>query len=558
MIQWKQRLYAFLLRRILGPFLDAESYQKLHDSIDVSFQEGKFVLKDIGLNADYLTEKSVQSKCPGLSIVKAKVDRLEISLTLKEISHAEENGSASSTTKSSFAWRAMKFGTSSADVPAVSLLAEIEIDGTTIELEACDHPTRPQAPLPTPAQPAASPDEQATEPSSKSLIGSYIDAALASLQLSLKVTKTQVILRQKPSNNEKFQPWVSFGLSSITYQDVDISRSSSDNKTIFKKVVDISEITLQAGERKVGAGNVVTHPQSTVALAKGSGHVQLRVFESTVDDQISIQRDMEVNLNHQLHLSVDIVAIQQIKSVLNAVSKASNPVEYSSKKEPIEIGMTSLAGSPLDLDDTADQEDIQTLSVIMKQYREAYHWAEKNQLKGGVLIPTSAYRDDGDVMVEEDPEGDGSFDLFFDANDQSFYNAASVLVESRRIQEQSVHQDGISDGAVVSTKVRFHLQRAGIKVVFRELGGRKTLAMCDEYVLLTMEDLNILHRASGISTESTVSIAHLAIEDAQLDRSKRPLGSVSIGGGPIVEGVLDIDTLLGFCSVSQYMYRFEK
>jgi hypothetical protein len=503
-----------------------------------------------------VTQKSLQSKCPGLSIVKAKVDRLEISLMLKETNaNSEEAGSASTTTNSSFAWRAIKFGTSSADVPAVSLLAEIEIDGTTIELEASDHPaTRPQTPLPTtPAQPA-SPDESApaAEPSSKSLIGSYIDAALASLQLTLKVTKTQVILRQKPSDkNEEFQPWVSFGLSSLSYQDVDVSRSNTNDKTMFKKVVDISEITLQAGERKVGAGNVVTHPQSTVALAKGSGQVQLRVFESTVDDQISIQRDMEVNLNHQLHLSVDVVSIQQIKSVLNAVSKASYPVDESPIKEPIDIGMTSLKGSPLDIDDAADQEDIQTLSVIMKQYREAYHLAEKQQLKGGVLIPTSAYREDGDVMVEEDPEGDGSFDLFFDANDQSFYNAASVLVESRRIQEESVHKDGSIDGAAdISTKIRFHLQRAGIKVVFRESGGRKGLAMCDEYVLLTLEDLNILHRSSGISSESTVSIAHLVIEDAQLDRSKRSVGSVSIGGGPIVEGVLDIDTLVGFNSVS--------
>mmetsp|Transcript_22399 Transcript_22399/g.55399 ORF Transcript_22399/g.55399 Transcript_22399/m.55399 type:complete len:1910 (-) Transcript_22399:166-5895(-) len=558
MIQWKQRLYAFLLRRILGPFLDSESYQKLHDSIDVSLQEGKFVLTDIGLNADYLTETSLQSKFPGLSIVKAKVDRLEISLTLKETSAStpaaqndDDDGSTpTATTNSSFAWRAMKFGISSADVPAVALLAEIEIDGTTIELEASDHATttRPQQ-TPHPTAPAKPSLEEETEPSPRSLIGSYIDAALASLQLTLKVTKTQVILRQKPNGTEEFQPWVSIGMSSISYQDVDISSNSSENKTIFKKVVDVSEITVQAGERKVGVGSVVTHPQSTVALAKGSGQVQLRVYESITDGMTSIQRDVEVNLNHQLHLSVDVLAIQQIKSVLHAVSQASSSIDDDDgSKELIKIGMTSLAGSPLDMDDSTDQEDIQALSVIMKQYREAYHLAEQKQLKGGVLIPTSAYRDDGDVMVEEDPEGDGSFDLFFDANDQSFYNAASVLAESRRIQEESVHDEGSESGDVVSTKVRFHLQRAGIKIVFRESTGRRSLAMCDEYVLLTMEDLHILYRESGISSESTVSIAHLVIEDAQLDRSKRSVGSVSIGGGPIVEGVLDIDTLVGFNS----------
>ena len=57
MIQWKQRLYAFLLRRILGPFLDDESSKILHDSIDFSLQEGRFVLKDVSLNSEFLTEK---------------------------------------------------------------------------------------------------------------------------------------------------------------------------------------------------------------------------------------------------------------------------------------------------------------------------------------------------------------------------------------------------------------------------------------------------------------------------------------------------------------------
>ena len=57
MIQWKQRLYAFLLRRVLGPLLDASANQQLHDSIEFSLQEGKFVLRDVSLNADHLSER---------------------------------------------------------------------------------------------------------------------------------------------------------------------------------------------------------------------------------------------------------------------------------------------------------------------------------------------------------------------------------------------------------------------------------------------------------------------------------------------------------------------
>ena len=84
MIQWKQRLYAFLLRRTLGPFLDDSATQQLHDSLDVSLQEGKFVLKDISLDSSHLTELLTDKKVPGLSIRAARIDRMEILLTLRE------------------------------------------------------------------------------------------------------------------------------------------------------------------------------------------------------------------------------------------------------------------------------------------------------------------------------------------------------------------------------------------------------------------------------------------------------------------------------------------
>eukprot|EP00957_Ditylum_brightwellii_P090413 6885213-Ditylum_brightwellii.AAC.1 len=53
--QWKQRLYAFLLRRILGPYLTPSSNSKLHQSIEVALNEGSFVLKDVDLDPAYLT-----------------------------------------------------------------------------------------------------------------------------------------------------------------------------------------------------------------------------------------------------------------------------------------------------------------------------------------------------------------------------------------------------------------------------------------------------------------------------------------------------------------------
>ena len=119
---------------------NSDSYQNrnstaLFSIIDVSLQEGKFILNDICLDSDYeyITKAALQAKCPGLFIVKAKVDRLEIILMLKETSAQEEHETGTApTSNSSFVWRAMKYRMSTSDGLAVSLLAEMRRQPGTI------------------------------------------------------------------------------------------------------------------------------------------------------------------------------------------------------------------------------------------------------------------------------------------------------------------------------------------------------------------------------------------------------------------------------------------
>ena len=70
MIQWKERLYAFLIRRFVGPWLDEEASQQLYQSIDVSLQDGIFVLRDVSLATQKLTallQKPVRSSSVAFS-----------------------------------------------------------------------------------------------------------------------------------------------------------------------------------------------------------------------------------------------------------------------------------------------------------------------------------------------------------------------------------------------------------------------------------------------------------------------------------------------------------
>lgn len=551
MIQWKQRLYAFLLRRLLGPFLDASSTKKLHDSIDFSLHEGRFTLKDVGLSADHLTKILSSSSC-NLSIRRARIECLEIYLTLRENDY-NTSDPENSAPQSSLAWRAMKLGTSNSKLPAVSLIAEIKIDGVYLELE----PNNVNAQRPTSPR-LQDESKNSAAASSQSVIGSYVDAALNSLQLTLKISNLNVKLCSERSP-KSLESWVEVRLGSASYRDLETPSTtnapSDDKKTVLNKSLEFSGLNIKAGEvileKCTGDdSSVATYTSqnvSTLVLAQGTGHVYIRVVECTDDSssgkaprqsdtEPSIQHDIEVKLNQQLNLSIDRASILQLRSVAQAFSRELDYELGEAQIPPDE----SLPGDAYGGDEQIDQEDLKALTGIMKQYQEAYHSAERNELRGGILVPTNAYEDGAELEEEEN----GTFDIFFDANDQSFMHYKSVLIESIMIPELEELND------FVHTKLRLHLLSGCFKVVFTDPNRRASFRRPEEYMLLTFDDLNVSSSLSARISEHSLSISHFEIEDAQLDTTHANAGYVSLGGIPQSEGRVEIGNVLRFTSVS--------
>jgi hypothetical protein len=554
MIQWKQRLYAFLLRRLLGPFLDASSTKKLHDSIDFSLHEGRFTLKDIALSADHLT-KILSSSSSNLRIRRARIERLEIYLALRENDY-DALDPENSAPQSSLAWRAMKLGTSNSNLPAVSVIAEIKIDGIFLEME----PNSIKAPRP-PSPRSQDESKNSAAASSQSVIGSYVDAALNSLQLTLKMSNLNVKLcsERSPKSSES---WVEVRLGSASYRDLETPSTtnapSDDKKTVLNKSLEFSGLNIKAGESILEKGtgddnSVATFTSqnvSTLVLAQGTGHVYIRVVEYTVDassgkapkqsdTEPSIQHDVEVKLNQQLNLSIDHASILQLRSVAHAYSRELD-YELGEAQTPPD---KSLPGDVYGGEEQTDQEDLKALTGIMRQYQEAYHSAERNELRGGILVPTNAYADGAELEEEEE---NGTFDIFFDANDQSFMHYKSVLIESIMIPEPEELND------FVHAKLRLHLLSGCFKVVFTDPNRRASFRRPEEYMLLTFDDLNVSSSLSARTSEHSLSISHFEIEDAQLDTTQVNAGYVSLGGIPQSEGRVEIGNVLRFTSVSQW------
>lgn len=551
MIQWKQRLYAFLLRRGLGPFLDAEATKQLHDLIDVSLNDGTFVLKDVCLNSAHLTEILATHQSP-VAVRKAIIRKLEIRLTLRENATTANNAAPQQQQQqqSSLAWRAMQLGSASTAFPAVSLIAEILVDGVELELIPADPSTTQRVFAKRQAEQTQT-DTATDQASAKSVLGSYIDAALASLKLSLQLSNVTIKLSgatttatTNTTNTEYQESWVALKLSSVIYKDVDLQSNddAATSKLLVSKSLDISELSILTGGERMDPSGITTGPHSQrVAMAQGTGRIYYRLLENTTrknfrdEGTTSLQQDIEVGLNHQLNFSVDKESIFFIMQVLDSFSNTtaapdsndSMPAISSSLQEsPLLSSVQQHQTSEYEAD---DREDLKTITGIMKQYREAYHLAENNQLRGGILVPSHAYLDDVDALEEDDAM---TFDVFFDANEQSFYNSASVLRESIAIQRDPDD----NDGGGMQLHLKLHLLSGCIKINFPQDSG--TGWGPQEYALMTMDDLNVSYSSSASRSDVNLNVAHFEVEDAQLEPPTADESDMA--------GTIDIGSLFSF------------
>ena len=565
--KWTQRLYAFLLRRVVGPYLSAPSLKKLHETIDFSVQEGKYTLNDVELNATYLTQllsKRGDSRVSTATIRRARIRKLQINLTLKE-EQSEEGANTSSV-----AWRAMQLGrtaTATSSVAGVILVAYVEIEGIDIELgpERTFTPPSPEAP---------STNETST---AVSMISSYVDAAMSSLRLSLQIKDLRIKLCSARRDLSPTQ-WVELHLASAKYHDVDdrgsVGQQQSSYRTALHKAIDFAGITFQTGEQTHAiiqhddaSGDTEakdpTTRKSIIAKTEGSGQVSLRAIEyfssasamssSEADSEAEeceiprIQQDLEVTLNQRLNFSLDHTSLQSIMEVANSFLEEAGGLESvpSHSQQVVDA-------SPLEKKTSEDadlvEEDMQTMTGIMRQYAEARQLAERNEVRGGVLIPSTAFMNgaanDDDSMT---------FDAFFDANDHSFSMYQSRLEQS--IMMSNAAEDGDAD--FVHTKVKFHLQQCGIKIVFlhpkEDLSGqtehkRTSHRTSDEYLLLTLEDINITSSLSQKVSDISVSVVHLGIEDSV----REGLTDTTRRGAALTR---DIGHVLRFVEVSLYLLR---
>ena len=591
MIPWKDRLYAFLLSRVLGPWLDEESLQLLHQSIEVSLQEGRLILKQIGLNTQKLTEKIGQREW---KICQATVGRLDVCLFLEEVSADTVEGDSryEETSESMFpslAWRAMALGSAASGGRKIALMAKVTLEGIVVHVEPSNiHDRREaavaqQAPNDTSTASSETAEESSTSSTfttaANNMLSSFLEAALAALRLSVQINRLTVRIHTAISNldhehssvvgNEpqisslscSTYPWVELRVKSIFYRDAENQSSFSTNQstssyqsiggarqtlsrltssadsysTAMHKSLDLTRISVSVGTSSGWETEDSDQPipsstaSTTMVLLEGITHVRMRVIEYSASSSSStiktmeqtnswpsLQQDVEVFLGQNLHFFVDEASLRAALELVSKFQKQET-ITQEPKTAHVEIAGEQSVKTPSSSDrsdisrqlkSSTDAVDKQAIEGIMEQYQEARRRAERNEVRGGLLLPDSETMDDGDVLT---------FDAFFDANDKSFYHYSTMLSKS---QAPGNDNEGTASKNFVHTKLRCHLNSASAKIAFQK-------EKSDEYILATLSDVQLSSSLSSLQSSHTIGVSHFEIEEGRPDLES--LGRVRIG-----------------------------
>ena len=282
---WRQTFYTFLLRRVLGPYLSPESLQQLYSSIDVSLQEGRFSLTDIELNVAYLTKK-----VKAIAIHYVRIKKLQIRLTLRE---------KDETPPSSVTWRAMNLGR---DGAGISLEAHLELDGVELHVGPHNAASSQQgsADMPGHGHDEAKQPAPSTSTAASRTVGSYVDAALASLRLSLDVKNIKVRILASEDKG------IDLDLAFARYHDC------QSHDTAMHKAIDFSGILVQT---------FAENRKELISKLEGGGQIALRANNVGAGERL--QQDISVSLYQRVNLSVGEHSLRCILGTVNAFSGRS-------------------------------------------------------------------------------------------------------------------------------------------------------------------------------------------------------------------------------------------
>ena len=228
------------------------------------------------------------------------------------------------------------------------------------------------------------------------------------------------------------------------------------------------------------------HCLQLTRVSASIGSTKALLLEETA--KLRVRPDsIDLQVMGKLNVLVDVAGLQVLLGVLGDVREAQSS---RLDEEP------AVEETPV-VEPEQEEDDLHAMDAIMKQYQEARRLVEDNHYRGGILVAS---------------EDDDSVDAFFDANDQSLYQSSQKLRQSLMMEEKDQPR----------VHVRVHLNECRLKLSFRGVSRDA------EYVLASFKGLEAHSTLAGSSTEHSVTLARIEVEDSLLEVDGPKIGDLVV------------------------------
>lgn len=487
------RLYGYLLRRALGPFLAPESAALLAHRIDLWNEEKSIELKDVMLQPEAIESRIFQGEPGGdnsrnnITVHRATVRRLAIQLHFRD---GDDQGERIGTTFSLIRiFRSSK---------SVSLVARVEIEGIDITIKPGGHNDEWLT-----NHSIAADDVPIEEEEGGGFFSSMVASLARSLKLSINVSDVNIQVLSRPDDPSKVQ----FLLHRFRYDDSVVATRKSQPK---RRKIETNDIDVN---KAYNGNQAVEYDWRGIEISSSYCGVNQVVLRSQAPGSAKFsvhgkQREISVDAG-QYNLELDTALVTRISRIVGYfVDPSLDAGDFVDACDDNEC----VASPQQECSDRAfvpDEFDRETYEQIMKQYITARHLERTQELRGGLLVPSGA----DDIENLRDME----FDAFFDANSHSLYDS---MVDDDK-------DDMIEPAEECDVRIDFKLHQLVAKISL----DTTTAALGDrQFVVMSLCGLSVTHLDSEGGTSTSSRVSHFEVEQQSEDVSRLLLYFPSHGG----------------------------
>ena len=544
--QWQNRIYALIIRRVLGPYLAPSSKRNLQQTLDISLSEGRANLHSIELDGDLLTEKlnntilfpgeggdTSKSNSHYIRIRSATIKELNISLSLEYDNHDELNNDQNDA------------GKGYSNSLGAKLIAKVELNGVDIhiEIEPLDtnnnietissskmtrddmHKSRNMSDNSTTPSTTTTPMTMST----KGLLQSYVQSALDSLKLNLDVNNLTIQLHSEDSS-------IQLNLNSLSYKDSTLpppphlTTSTSNEKNMFSSTKTSVESNVLMGKEicldscrilicKISS--IYNHHNDTelhhelirydgiaTAIVTIMSNQTTTISKSIISKTEFIERHLEIALDDELVVNICPTTLYTILDMLHPTKTNIETSKIGSQCEDDKKNFEVKSQDEDNFDNYYDDEhDIGILSSILNQ-KEIHETSSSSPLVYDNYYGKSdlSQLEMNQVSVSHSNQSPPSIDGLFHPNQEGYSHYRNLLASS--IYDEKEEDNNTSnnlkrhqknDGSSIHTSVCFYLKEFCLNIQLNEPGASNN-------VKFNIIDLNMITNQVFQSKNMNISL----------------------------------------------------